>query len=816
MAVFTNFSYAIEQSADKEEELFFVAQKAFEDGFYDVALRYLDKFIKDFPQTQKRPQVNLLMGQCYFFDSQYLKAFDVFQSALNSADSKDIKDALLFWMGETYLKGKDYKQALSFYQQLINQFPKSTYLPQSYYSLGWAFFEDGQFQQSLSAFSKLILNFKQNDLAEDASFKIGECLYNLKEYEKVKGHLGSYLNNYPNSKKQDLAYFYIAEANYYLEDFNQALENYNKAILLTRDDKLKILAKISSGWSFLKLKKYDDCLNSFNEAEAISKENGLPLDDILLGKGNLSAEIDQYEKALGFYEAIINNYPSSSRLVDAYLGKANALYGLANYKESADAYSAIIKRFFGSNNPDLMEKAYFGLAWANLKQGNLTQAIENFKFVADNSKDNLMRLSALCQMADAHQDKGSLSQALDIYDRILKDYPDSLYTDYVQYQEALVLLKMDKIDAATLMFQGLKANFPKSKFIPDAQYYLGSAYFKKGDFASCIEQFSSLIKSLPKESELRPQALFNLGLCYSHLEKYKDAFEIFERIAKEYPLSNDLIQRTEFEIANTLFLQGKEKEALKKFKIILYKYPRTKVCLQAINWLGDYYFKEKKFDISVKYFKQILDEFADSNLVDDAHYKAGRALLEMGKLNEATAELNKVSIQADRQLIVEMRFAKAFISSQNNAQTAIKDYEGIIKEYPDFTKSAFIKLAQIYKSLNDLDKAIFYLQASLTKPGDSLIETSDASIQFDIADLEETKGDLNKAIEGYLKIPYLYPQENKWVVKSYLRVARIFEDRNDWEEARNIYQKLASLNTEEAKFAQERLDWIEKNLKSKN
>ncbi|MDP2939100.1 MAG: tetratricopeptide repeat protein [Candidatus Omnitrophota bacterium] len=810
--IITNFSYSAD---NKEDELFFVAQKAFEDGFYDVALRYLEKFLKDFPETNKRAQVNLLIGQCYFFENQYLKAFDVFQGLLGSAEAKEIRDAVFFWMGETYLKGKDYKQAKEFYQQLINEFPKSTYLAQANYSLAWAFFEEGFFQQALDTFTKLTKGFKHSDLQEDANFKIGECLYNLRQYDKSRQQFTTFLSNYPLSLKRDLAYFYIGEANYYLDDLNAALENYAKAISLTQDAKIKSLAKISCGWALLKLNKYDESLKNFEGAEAFSKENGLDLDDILLGKGNLFLELDQLDKALGFYDELIISYPYSLRLPDAYLGKANVLYRLSKYQESADTFKLILKRFSEDNFPsDLMEKAYFGLGWVNLKLGRPLEAIENFKNIANSSQDKMMRLSALCQMADAYQDTGVFPEALAIYDRILKDFPDSVYSDYVQYQEGIVLLKMDKIDAATLMFQILKTNFPKSKFIPDAQYYLGSAYFKKRDFTSCVEQFTSLIKTLPGDSELRPEAIFNLGLALSHLERYKEAIDIFERIAKEYPLTSDLVQRAEFEIANTMFNQGKVKDALKKFKIILYKYPKTKIGLETIYWLGDYYLKDKKFDLAIKYFRQIIDDYRDTDMVNAGHYNLGRAFLEMGNFSEAMKELDKVDLTSNPQLVVDTKFAKARVLTKTDLNTAIKAYESIALDYPDFSKLAFIKLAQIYKSQGDSDKAVTFKERALTAKYIATLETTDAQIQFEIADLMESKGDLNKAIEGYLKVTYLYPDENFWVVKSYLRVARIFEDKNDWQEAKKIYEKIATSNIEEAKFAQERLDWINRNLKN--
>ena len=75
---------------------------------------------------------------------------------------------------------------------------------------------------------------------------------------------------------------------------------------------------------------------------------------------------------------------------------------------------------------------------------------------------------------------------------------------------------------------------------------------------------------------------------------------------------------------------------------------------------------------------------------------------------------------------------------------------------------------------------------------------------------------LAEAIEEYLKIPYLYSQETLWVIKSYLRAGRLFENEEDWQQAKIVYQKVSSYKTDEAKFAQERLDFIAKQTSIKN
>ena len=76
--------------------------------------------------------------------------------------------------------------------------------------------------------------------------------------------------------------------------------------------------------------------------------------------------------------------------------------------------------------------------------------------------------------------------------------------------------------------------------------------------------------------------------------------------------------------------------------------------------------------------------------------------------------------------------------------------------------------------------------------------------------MQETLGKPQEAVQAYLKIPYLFPNEKMWTVKSYLRIARIFENMQDWENAKIVYNKIIEYGTEEAKFAQERLDWIDR------
>ena len=129
---------------------------------------------------------------------------------------------------------------------------------------------------------------------------------------------------------------------------------------------------------------------------------------------------------------------------------------------------------------------------------------------------------------------------------------------------------------------------------------------------------------------------------------------------------------------------------------------------------------------------------------------------------------------------------------------------GGLSDYPGFFKEAHVKLANVYKELGDFDKAIYSYKSALDSAG----ADGAGEIQFKIAESFEESGKINEAIEAYLTNTYLHSQDRYWLLKSYLRLARIFENREDWKEAESIYIKISLMDVDEAKFAQERLKAI--------
>jgi len=812
LLLFCCFASGLIAQTEKQEELLFVAQKALEDGFYDVSLGYLEQFLRDFPDTNKRPQIYLLMGQCYLHQGSFLIAIDNFDKILALPNTETIKDAVYYWKAEVYFKVKDYTQAKNFYREVIDNFPNSEYSADSMYSFGWCFLEEKEYNEAINEFEKLAQLHPAHQLAEEAYFKVSEAIFNQKEYQEAQNKFESFIKKFPESKRLDQAYFYKAESSYYLEEFAKAIEDYEQVINVTKSDKLLVLSKTGIGWSNLMIKDLTEAEKIFDEAETVAREKNIGLDNVLLGEASLLSELSRDKKALAKYEEIVSSFPDSLLVWDVYLGRANTLYKLGKYDEALRAYEDLLNELSWQEEfSELLEKTYFGLAWTNLKLGRSKEAIKEFQDIIDRTTDRIVKINALSQLADVYQGTERFQEAVEIYDRLLKDFPDNLYSDYIQFQLAITLLKIENIDAAILALQSLRLNYPESKFIPDSDYYLSLAYFNKGDFITTKEQLESFINSIDRDNKLRPQAVQLLGLVYRQLGEYKESANIFERMSKEYSSDVENSKIAEYEFAISLFFLDNDKEGLKKLKLLTYKYPNTKIAEDSLYYIADYYLKKSEFETARRYFQKIIEEYPKADLIDAVYYAMAESFFEEDLFDEAIKNFEIIRVKPYSKYFGLATFAIADVYAEmKKIDLAVRMCRELADERPELARESFIRIGNYYRDLSRYEKAIqAYQNAVAKKKGTSIME--DAQIHFKIAELLEEKKDLDKAVETYLKIAYLSKENNPVVIKSYLRAARIFEDKESWQEAKKIYEKIAAEDVQEAKFAKERLMWIENN-----
>jgi TolA-binding protein len=372
-------------------------------------------------------------------------------------------------------------------------------------------------------------------------------------------------------------------------------------------------------------------------------------------------------------------------------------------------------------------------------------------------------------------------------------------------------LKRLDYDEAVVSFESMLKKYPQSKFFPDALYALAEAYFKKADYARSCEIFVKFRDEF-KDSPLRGQALYMLGTSFISLGRINEALSVFKDTAKLDALDNELLQKVEYEIADCYYKLGQESEAVIRFKLLRAKYPDSKLTPDIMWWLGQYYYRSNDLNLARRYFSSLTVDFPDSQLIADAFYAIGLTFSDENKFTQAVDNFRMAIKLGSVDLRSQAAVALADIYSRaGRFQEALVQYNEIIKDTPELGKSLFPRIAQVYYKVGNYAEAKILYFKSLQAAAPAEI----ADIRFSLAEVLEANSELDAAIQQYLLAADLYIQTPRLFLRSLLRVAKLYEDKENFKEALKIYRRIiqkapAAL---EVGFVQERIDWIKENVK---
>jgi TolA-binding protein len=254
---------------------------------------------------------------------------------------------------------------------------------------------------------------------------------------------------------------------------------------------------------------------------------------------------------------------------------------------------------------------------------------------------------------------------------------------------------------------------------------------------------------------------------------------------------------------------GDEKEAMTRLKALRSKYPDSSLTVEVMWWLGEYYYRHSDLNLARRYFSSLIQDFPKSNLLPDAYYFLGLTYEQESKHEEAIDNFKKVTELGKSDLAGQAAIAIADIYTRlGKFDSALESYKDVVRDYANLTNLIYPKVAELYRKMNDYEQAVDFYRKSL----DIVPVRQIADIQFKIAEVRQIQGKIQDAVEEYLKVTYLYSENNDLALKSLLRVAAIYEDKEDFKEAVNIYKRITSMNVEEAKYAKERIDWIKSHV----
>ncbi len=569
-----------------------------------------------------------------------------------------------------------------------------------------------------------------------------------------------YLEKFSKTNSSHLeAQFLIAECYFHQAKYNQALEKFQEILEIPQSQQVRDALFYWMAECYLKeslTDKAKECyfkiIRDFPDSQH-SIFSLYSLGWILFSEGN-------FKEALDIFQKFLKKFPQERLTRDIRLKVIECLYNLKDYSELKESIDSYLAEF---GEPIEKYLLFLYRAEALFYLGNYSEAVSDYEKVLNSSNDRklkeLARLGIGFVYLKLNQDQAAYKEFKELIEEC--EDRDLLLQAYLGMTEALC--NMDMYLEAKETYYQIKEIFQNGD-LDRVHYGLGLCLLKEKKFGEAKEEFSKV----SSESSIHLIAAYLKGICLYNLNEYREAVLILQNILTNMdPNENEeLIPEIEFYISDCFFRMGKINEALSRFKNLRTKYPNSQIIQDVLYWLADYYYRERNFDLAERYLNTLISNHPESQITTFAYYMLGRIYLERRDYLRA------------KDLLLRAK-------EQNK----------------DLEISILPEIASVYKNLREFELAISSFRRAI-ELSSSIEEIS--RWQFQVAEIFEEQKRFNEAISEYQKVS----KDSSYGVKALLRVAKIYENRESWTEAEDIYRKILDLDVGEARFAEERLEEI--------
>ncbi len=105
------------------------------------------------------------------------------------------------------------------------------------------------------------------------------------------------------------------------------------------------------------------------------------------------------------------------------------------------------------------------------------------------------------------------------------------------YEAAMALFKSGDYKVAAGALADFVRRYPDSTYSPNAQYWLGNAYYAQRDYKNAIAA-QEVVASTYKDSAKAPDAMLNIASSYTELKDKKNAKKALQQLVLKYPDSS--------------------------------------------------------------------------------------------------------------------------------------------------------------------------------------------------------------------------------------------------------------------------------------
>lgn len=721
------------------------------------ALKLLQDFITDYPETIYKNQIYFELGRFYYRKKKYDDALVWFNKLTIQDIEKEDRDEFYFKIGYSYFKEDRLTEARNTFHEIKDG--DSQYASPALYYYSHIAYQNKEYQLALDGFLKLqddpnfgkvvpyyiaqIYHLQGNYEAvtefapkvtdkggvvnkKDINHLIGDAYYRVGKYDEAIPYLQDYFNSAQTTRDEDYQLGFSYYKSGQCEKAIRMLDRVKKV-----KDSLGQVAYYHIGECLLKLGNKVSARSAFEGAAFIEMDKKIQ-EDALYNYAILSYQLDinPYSEAVEAFELYLRNHPNSSRKNDVYQYLVNVYISTNNHAKALASMDKI------ANKDNKLKTAYqlvaFNQGVSRFEASNFNGAISSFKLVERYPVDPMISARATYWTADAYYRMNKFDDAISHYKKFTS-LPNNLLPnlhDEAYYNIGYAYLnKKDRAKTIEYFRLFTQADPKYKKKKADAFMRVGDAYFTASaqEYPDRNEQAIQFYqKAFDEHGGFDDQALYYMGLTHGYNGEPSQKIKKLLDILNNYTDSK-YVQAATFEVANTYNSMGNLDRALNYYKKIVFDYPNSDKVIDSKISIADIYFKQGNADKAEKEYRAILEQHGSDQAVCA---KVTRALQDLfiavdrpDKVESLVQEYACADISAEEReniyyLPAMTVYTDSTMSETSRYTKAIPKFATYLEKFPNGRYSIEVKnyLANCYYNTGNEPKAVEFYRETLEGP----------------------------------------------------------------------------------------------------
>ncbi len=416
-------------------------------------------------------------------------------------------------------------------------------------------------------------------------------------------------------------------------------------------------------------------------------------------------------------------------------------YALKLFNEGFYDIAAQQFTLFGNRYPnsERMPDAKYYLGMSLYNQQDWENARIEFQSLAVSYPDNSRAAEAWQKVGECYLKLRKPDEAARAFETVKALYPGDPNTPLSLYKAAKIYAGQKNFEKAELVLQDFLDRYPQSAVYPSGRLLYAQILVEKHNFDQAFKEFDKVLKS-DAEPEVLAQTYLGLGGFYESLGQMQKAGEQYDLVLTKYPKTASVFQAvmayakllsktqsydqaaslinknsTRFKgqnqqaqlsltLAAVYYLQENYFAARKALESLQAETLGDSLAAQTWFYLGNIYFKEKKYDESLANFRKFLSDekmrLAQPEFVSEAEKQSGLASLEKKDFQKGYDKLETYVKAYPDAAGNDKILIRLFDAAVTGGKTAVAEnlYHQVLQEYPHHPQrdELLFRLGQLY------------------------------------------------------------------------------------------------------------------------